>query len=111
MQPGSSKVVSPSAASPAMAKDMAIRWSDRVRILVPCSGRPPWMIMPSSVGIASAPMAFRFSVSVGFFYLQFLSVFDDGGTFREGCHHGNHGDLIDQGGNQFPVDLGAVEIG
>ena len=78
MQPGSSKVVSPSAASPAMAKDMAIRWSDRRRwILAPCK-RTAAVDDHAIFRRRSHPraMAFRFSVTdvdaVGFFYLQFL---------------------------------------
>ena len=52
--------VSPSALSPAMAKLMAMRWSRWLSMTAPWSGLPPWMIMPSSVALISAPIAERF---------------------------------------------------
>ena len=47
-----------------MAKLIAIRWSSPASMAAECKVFPPWIIMPSSVGVTSQPNNFKFSVTV-----------------------------------------------
>ena len=49
------------------------------------------------------------SDTVGFFYLQFLRVFDHSSSFCESRHHCDHRDLIDQCGDNLALNGSSVE--